>query len=569
MKDRYAQLDMATQRARAARRVFPCTPLPRAGEHVAVAIVGAGPVGLAAAADLMQRGIDCVVLDKVNTLSDGSRAICWAKRSLEICNRLGIADAMMDKGITWSVGRVYCGDRPEPLYSFDLQTDPQQQFPAFINLQQYYTEEYLIDRLAGRDRPIRWQHEVQDVRQHAEGVELGIHTPLGDYRLHCDYVIAADGCRSPLRTRMGLDFDGRTFEDNFLIADVRMKAPFSAERRFWFNAPFNDGRTALMHQQPDGLWRLDFQLGWDIDREQAIREENVTPRVRAMLGPEVDFEYEWVSIYNFQCRRMNRFVHGRVIFAGDAAHLVSPFGARGANSGLQDVDNLGWKLARVLDGTAGPALLASYDEERCHGADENIANSTRATDFMTPKTVAELAFRDAVLELAERHPFARAFVNSGRLSVPCTQRASSLTTPDIDRFDTALAPGDVCVDAPILRDGRPGWLVAALGGDFCCLYVGGAGAPEAATVAGQLPADVRLLHVHSDAGPGVDLVDIDGGLCRRYGAAPGTTYLIRPDQHVAARWKQFNAAALRAAHARACGHGAQTTLNPDADGATR
>lgn len=553
MKDRYAQLDMATRRARAARRVFPCAAPPAGAQRVPVAIVGAGPVGLAAAADLTRRGVACVVLDKGNTLSDGSRAICWAKRSLEICDRLGVAAPMLAKGITWNIGRVYCGDSPTPLYSFDLLPDRQQKFPAFINLQQYYTEEYLIDRLAADEVQVRWQHEVVGLSQDADGVTLKIRTPYGDYTLDCDYAIAADGCRSAVRNCMGLDFDGRSFEDNFLIADVRMQASFPAERRFFFNAPFNEGRTALMHQQPDGLWRLDFQLGWDIDREQAIREENVTPRVRAMLGPDIEFEYEWVSLYTFQCRRMQRFVHERVIFAGDAAHLVSPFGARGANSGLQDVDNLGWKLARVLAGKAGRSLLASYDEERCFGADENIANSTRATDFMTPKSTVERAFRDAVLELAADHPAARAFVNSGRLSVPCSQRASSLTTPDVDTFDCKLTPGDVCLDGPARRHGVDGWLLEHLGNTFTCLYFTGPQALAAADIARGLPDDVELLRIGTRADDAVDVVDVDGGLGRRYGATPGTTYLLRPDQHVAARWRQFDRGRFDAALARACG----------------
>ena len=556
MKERYAQLDLATQRARAARRVFPCTPLPHdVHAAVPVVIIGAGPVGLAAAADLARHGVACIVLEKVNTLSDGSRAICWAKRSLEICDRLGVAARMMAKGITWNVGRVFCGANAEPLYSFDLLPDKQQKFPAFINLQQYYTEEYLIDSLAERGSEIRWQHEVTGLSQDANGVELSVSTPHGDYRLRCAYAIAADGCRSAIRTRLGLDFEGRTFEDNFLIADVRMKAPFPAERRFYFNAPFNDGRTALMHQQPDGIWRLDFQLGWNIDREDAIREENVTPKVRAMLGSDIDFDYEWVSLYTFQCRRMQRFVHNRVLFVGDAAHLVSPFGARGANSGLQDVDNLAWKLAMVVRGTAGPALLASYDEERCFGADENLANSTRATDFMTPKSMAELAFRDAVLELAEGHAFARAFVNSGRLSVPCSQRHSSLTTADADAFDTALAPGDVCVDAPVVRDGRAAWLLESLGDGFVCLEFCGNAASARAATAHALPPTVRLLRVGTLAGADVDLQDADGGLHRRYGATPGTLYLVRPDQHIAARWRRPHFDGLRTALARACGHG--------------
>jgi 3-(3-hydroxy-phenyl)propionate hydroxylase len=551
MQDRYAQLDMATQRARAARRTYPCFPTEPGAEtrYVPVAIVGAGPVGLAAAAELAHWGVRSVVLEKLNTLSDGSRAICWAKRSLEICDRLGIAGRMLEKGITWNIGRVFHGADPSPLYSFDLLPDKEQKFPAFINLQQYYTEEYLVDSLASLPTEIRWQHEVRDLRQDTAGVELDITTQAGDYRLRCAYVIAADGCRSGIRARMGLDFDGRTFEDNFLIADVRVKAPFPAERRFYFNAPFNDGRTALMHQQPDDVWRLDFQLGWDIDREQALREAHVTPRVRAMLGADVDFEYEWVSLYTFQCRRMRRFVHDRVIFAGDAAHLVSPFGARGANGGLQDVDNLGWKLAAVLAGDAPASLLESYDEERCFGADENIANSTRATDFMTPKTPAAHAFHDAVLELAHTHPFARAFANSGRLSVPCSLRGSSLTTPDREDFAVELAPGDVCIDAPVTCGGESGWLLERLGRHFTCLHFGERAAARA--VASQLPPGVRMLCVSRAAD--ADITDPGGQLHRRYAGSPGTTYLVRPDQHIAARWRRFDAEALAAAHARACG----------------
>jgi len=553
MTDRYPQLDMAIRRARAARRSFECQAPPEGdGERVPVAIVGAGPVGLAAAADLAQHGIRSMVLDKANALSDGSRAICWAKRSLEICDRLGIASRMLAKGITWNIGRVFLGEDPAPLYSFDLLPDKAQKFPAFINLQQYYAEEYLFDSLPDAASRVRWQHEVGAVRQSAEGVELDVQTPAGDYTLRCDYVIAADGCRSVIRTQMGLDFDGRTFEDNFLIADVRMKAPFPAERRFYFNAPFNDGLTALMHQQPDDIWRLDFQLGWQIDREAAIREENVTPRVRAMLGPDVEFEYEWVSIYTFQCRRMQRFVHDRVIFAGDAAHLVSPFGARGANSGLQDIDNLGWKLAAVLKGTSGPKLLASYDAERCFGADENIRHSTRATDFMAPKSVAECAFRDAVLELAQRHPFARSFVNSGRLSVPCSQRGSSLTTADSDAFDCPLKPGDVCLDSPVALHGQAGWLLEHLGREFICLYFSGSGAPSSDQITRTLPNGVRLLSIGDQTSD--TLQDPAGRLRQRYDGAPGTAYLVRPDQHIAARWRQYDAAALAAALARACGH---------------
>lgn len=513
-----------------------------------MAIVGAGPVGLALAADLRAQGIRSVVLEKHDGLSQGSRAICWAKRTLEICDRLGVAGRMLEKGITWNTGRVFRGG--QPLYSFDLLPLRAQKFPAFINLQQYYTEEYLVDALAA-DSPVRWQHRLESLTVGHDGVQLSVSAPGGSYRLHCRWLVAADGSRSTVRDALGLDFEGRSFEDNFLIADVRMKAPFPAERRFWFEAPFNDGRTALMHQQPDDVWRLDFQLGWDIDREAAVREENVTPRIRAMLGPAIEFEYEWVSLYTFQCRRMARFVHDRVIFAGDAAHLVSPFGARGANGGVQDADNLGWKLARVVKGEANAALLETYHEERAHAADENIRNSTRSTDFMTPKTLTEQAFGAAVLDLAAEHPFARAFVNSGRLSVPCHQRHSRLTTPDIARFDTGLAPGDVCVDAPVRGPRGERWLLEQLGGRFCALYFPGAESP--AVLRAALPAEVALIVISST--PQADAThDVEGLVGERYDGRPGSLYLIRPDQHLAARWRTPDAVALRVALARAAAH---------------
>lgn len=545
MTDAPQTLSHARHKARSARRLYPVLAAAEIGSarvrHVPVVIVGAGPVGLAMAAELANHRVPVVLLEKGRTSSDGSRAICWSKRSLEICDRFGVAARMMSKGVTWNVGKVYTGSAPDPLYTFDLLPIKAQKFPAFINLQQYHAEEYLVDALAGHPLvELRWGHEVVAVTRSSAGVTLGVRTGEGDFTLEADYVIAADGCRSTLRGLLGLDFEGRTFEDNFLIVDVRMDAPFPAERRFYFDAPFNAGRTALMHQQPDGIWRLDFQLGWDIDRDAALSETNVSAKVRAMLGPDLPFEYEWISLYTFQCRRMRRFVHDRVIFVGDAAHLVSPFGARGANSGLQDVDNLGWKLARVLRGEAPRALLDSYDAERVYGADENLRNSTRATDFMTPKTPAARAFQQAVLQLAEKWPFARALVNSGRLSVPSTLRRSALVTADEAPFETpGMSPGSVVLDAPVRCGGRDGWLSELLGGDFVCLVFGSA--PPA------LPG-IRTLTV------GTEITDPDGLLAARYDALPGTTYLVRPDQHVAARWRRFDTDAILRAWRRSLAH---------------
>ena len=511
---RHANLGNARDTARRARKTYPYRRPAELDQsqlsHHPVLIVGAGPVGLALALDLARRGVPSVILEMHNTLSAGSRAICWSKRSLEICNRLGVGDRLREKGVMWNVGKVYAGAGTEPLYSFDLLPDKQQKYPAFVNLQQYYAEEFLIDEIAGYPAiEVRWQHEVVATDNGPDGAAVTVRTQDGDYRLSCDYLVAADGHRSPVRKQLGLDFEGRVFEDHFLIADVKMQAPFPAERRFWFDPPFNPGQTALLHKQADDVWRIDFQMGWDIDRDEALQEENVGAKVRAFLGDDIDFEYDWVSIYTFQCRRMADFIHDRVIFVGDAAHLVSPFGARGANGGLQDADNLAWKLALVLNGEAPPALLATYNSERVHGADENIRNSTRSTDFMTPKSEVSRAFRDAALELAAEYPFARGFVNSGRLSVPCVLDGSPLNTADGDAFSTRQRPGSVCTDAPVTVGGAPGWLLEHLGDRFVALYYAGAEPPPTDRLAGlaQLAVPVTALVVAAEAGPGVTLVD--------------------------------------------------------------
>ena len=322
-----------------------------------VVVVGAGPVGLTAAIDLALRGVPVVILDDADRIGEGSRGICWAKRTLEIWDRLGVAAGMVEKGVTWKFGKVFCGD--DLVYAFDLLPEDGHKMPAFINLQQYYVEGALVERAAGLGGiDLRWRNKVVGLAPGNDRARLAIETPDGRYHLDADWVIAADGARSALRDLLGLSFRGVTFEDQFLIADVRMAADFPTERRFWFNPTFHGGQSSLMHRQPDNVWRIDLQLDPRADATEEQRPERVIPRLKRVLG-DIPFELEWVSLYRFNCRRLDRFVHGRVIFVGDAAHQVSPFGARGANSGVQDAENLAWKLAAVLRGEAAAALLAS------------------------------------------------------------------------------------------------------------------------------------------------------------------------------------------------------------------
>jgi 3-(3-hydroxy-phenyl)propionate hydroxylase len=283
-----------------------------------------------------------------------------------------------------------------------------------INLQQYHLEEALVARAAALGADLRWKHKVVGVEPLADGARVTVDTPEGSFTIEADWLIVADGARSPVRRQLGLDMEGQVFKDRFLIADVVMEVDFPAERWFWFDPPFHPNQSVLLHKQSDNVWRIDFQLGWDADPEEEKKPENIIPRVKAMLGDERPFTLEWASVYTFQCRRMNRFRHGRLLFVGDAAHQVSPFGARGANSGIQDVDDLMWKLALVMHGQAGDALLDTYDTDRCYAADENIRNSTRSTDYITPKSAVSRLFRQAALDLARHHPFARKLANPPR-----------------------------------------------------------------------------------------------------------------------------------------------------------
>ena len=510
----------------------------RPAQHPVV-IIGAGPVGLTLAIDLAQRGQRVLLLDNDHRLSIGSRALCFAKRTLEIWDRLGVGAPMVDKGVSWNVGKVFLRD--EQLYQFNLLPEDGHERPAFINLQQYYCEAYLVERcLQLPNIEIRWDNKVAAIETRDDGALLTVETPEGSYPIDAGWVLACDGSRSTMRQLMGLESKGRIFQDRFLIADVKMTADFPTERWFWFDPPFHPNQSVLLHREPDNVWRIDFQLGWDADPEQEKKPEHIIPRVQALLGKEVDFTLEWASVYTFACLRMDQFVHGRVVFAGDCAHGVSPFGARGANSGVQDADNLAWKLDWVLKGRAGVELLQSYGPEREYAADENICNSTRATDFITPKSEISRMFRDVTLGLAREHEFARRLVNSGRLSVPATLHGSALNTPDVDVFAGQQVPGAALTDAPVQRaDGQPSWLLRETATDFTLL------------VFGELPAWAQQIEHLTPVSIGRDLLDVQGLVAQRLDASPGSAYLIRPDQHVAARWRQPSAAGVRAALATA------------------
>ncbi len=514
-----------------------------APHHHPVVIIGAGPSGLTAAIELAACGIPAVVLDDNDTVSTGSRAICFAKRTLEIWDRLGCAAPMLEKGVVWQVGKVFFRDAQ--VYQFNLLPEGGHKMPAFINLQQYYVEEFLVERIGGLPLvDLRWKNRVTRIAQRDDAVDVEVDTPDGRYALTCDYLLAADGANSVVRESQNAVAQGQEFHDQFLICDISMQVDFPTERWFWFDPPFHPGHSVLLHRQPDNIWRVDFQIGADADAVAALRVENIRPRIDAMLGKGAKWNLEWASAYTFRCRKLDRLVHGRVLFVGDAAHQVSPFGARGANGAVQGVENLIWKLARVIRGDAPGTLLSTYDSERQSGAAENLLHSTRATDFITPKSAISRVFRDSVLLLAKRYPFARALVNSGRLSAPCRYDDSPLNTPDSETFTPLARPGSPCPDAAIAVAGEPGWLLERVGIRFVLLV---AGIP--------IPHELRAVPDLDVLELGVDLTDVSGNVARRYDLVGGGAYLLRPDQHVAARWRRIDASEVRHAMRTALGFG--------------
>lgn len=531
-----------------------------------VAIVGAGLVGPTLALDLARRGVPTLLLDEDDTVSYGSRSVCQAKRTLEIWDRLGVAAPMMERGVTWDTGHVFAGGEGfgDKVYTFGLQPDRRQKFPAFINLQQYYCEQFLFERCLGEPLvDFRLGNRLVGVRQAADHVELAVETRDGTYRARAGWLVACDGVRSTVRRLMGLPFEGEVFQDQFLIADIRARTEFPAERHFWFDPPFHRGWSVLLHRQADDVMRIDWQLGRELDPQEETKPENVAARIAAMFGPEFRYEFEWISMYTFTCRTMDRYVHGRTVFAGDSAHVVSPFGARGGNAGVQDADNLGWKLALAAQGRAGPALIETYHAERKAAALENIRQSTRSTDFITPKHAGGRRLRDAALALARDFPFARSMVNSGRLSTASSYAGSPLNSGDVDPagWGVAPAPGDCAPDAPLAGRDGPVWLVDAFGPWFSVLAAVGsaeelaqapfAGAPSL-SVGGHPVTCLAIFPAGADrsdpAPPGwTVLADTQGAIAERWSGGPGALFLVRPDRHVAARWRSPAPTAIAAA----------------------
>jgi 3-(3-hydroxy-phenyl)propionate hydroxylase len=532
--------ELAPERARRTARRHP------------VVVVGGGLSGLTAACDLALRGIEAALLDEDDTVGvrgAASRAIVYAQKSLEILDRLGVYERVQAKGITWTVARTLVEE--EVVYAADFAAIFASRQPPFINIQQFYVEWFLVDRIMELGRTdLRWKSRVIGARQTQEGVVLAVETPAGSYELTADWVIDASGLHSAVRASLGVDPHIFAGHDRWCISDVRFKKPLPVERWTWVEARANDGRAVWQHLMADDVWRLDFQMTPNADPEEISRPEVVRERLARHLGPEVEFELVWVGPYAYRTQLLADFRCGRVFFMGDAAHVMSPFGARGGNSGIQDAENLVWKLALVLQGKAPERLLESYNIERRAAAVENIRLTQRTDRFLSPWSGQERLLRQAVLGLARHYDFARTVVNTGRLSRATYYKESPVIVPS-----GADQVGQAIQNLPIaLPDGRAGHLVDLFRAGTTLAAVAFPPLDEISDLAAALRAcglPVEL-HICGD-GPG-RIGDPSGALARQLEAEPGLLALLRPDMHLAARLRRPSPAQAMAAARRALGY---------------
>ena len=513
-------------------------------DETPVLIVGAGPVGLVAALTLAAQGTKCIVIERKATFNDGSRAICIARQSYNLLEKIGALDAFLKKSYGWTMGRTFY--RGQQILEFQMPHGQDDKFMPMYNLEQQYIEQFLYD--AASRSPwidIRWQSELIGLNDTSSGIAAKVRDTAGVYDIEAQWLLAADGARSAVRSMRGLKLKGENYEGRYVIADVRMDHDYPTIRRALFDPACLPGGTVLIHRQPDNIWRIDYQLAPGESAEDATQEETVRTKVSAILqeiGHEGPWELEWWSIYSANTLLLDDYRDGRIFFIGDSAHIVPIFGVRGLNNGIADAHNIGWKLAQVLAGTAGPRLLESYTPERRGATLDVFANATKSTRFMTPPTQGWALVRDAALALALDHDFARPFANP-RQMMPYTYADSPITEPDGPGFSGGPHPGMVAPDVA-LEAGT--FLSDHFGKGFCCLHFAGTESTPASLqkTLGALYPDLRMIVV------GVTLADPGGTIARRYGAQPGTAYLIRPDLHVAARWAHASAAEVADALAR-------------------
>lgn len=506
-----------------------------ADETLPVVVVGAGPVGMAVALGLAQRGVPVTILEAADQVSFGSRAICISRHSLEAAARLGFGEELEKIVLPWVGGRSFYRD--QQVLHFQM---PQRDFdvrPPMINVSQSEFEQIMVDTIEQNPLiTLHWQAPIAGILRGEDEVTLEVDTAAGKRHLRARWVVAADGGRSRMRELAGLRLQGTSYEGRYVIADIHWESDLPAERMVWFDPPSNPGSTIIMHKQPGNIWRIDYQLDPSEDAEIETQEEAIRARITKHLDwlqNDLPWTLEWKGFYSARALALDEFTHDRLLFAGDAAHLVPIFGVRGLNSGMEDAETLAWQLAAVVNGNAEPALLKAYSFERHNAWEQNVANAGKSTLIMSPGSHGYRTTRDAILALAVGRPEFGHLINP-RQSSATHARLSPLTwsvTPGTE----GVLPGDPVEDRRIRIADRETSLNDARGTGFAVLGVGldAAGSAALANAAAGLaqalaPESVAALAVDSAEVDGVTLLDAPD-LVEALGATAGEAFVIRPD----------------------------------------
>jgi 3-(3-hydroxy-phenyl)propionate hydroxylase len=530
--------------------------------HHRVVVVGAGPVGLLTALELAHFGVPSVIVESEAQISHGSRAIVLTRKSVEILQQAGLVQPFIEKGLPWQYGRSFY--RGREVYRMVMPHDADDRFLPGLNIQQQYIEQFLVEAIAVSPLiELRWQTACTGLRQDDDHVTVHLDTPAGAYELHADWCVAADGGRSTVRRVMGLRLEGAAYRGNFVIADILAPIDLPTERLCYFDPAWNPGNNVLVHRQPDSVWRLDFRLPDDETAEQALEPHLLGRRIEAilkMIGQPVQWQLDWATVYSASTKTLADYRVGRVLFAGDAAHLLPIFGVRGANTGFQDADNLGWKLAALVNGWGDASLLDSYSTERVTAAREICAEGGRSTRFMTPPTAGYRLMRDATLSFSLSQDFAKDFMH-WRTSRPHVYARSLLNALD---DDNAMLAGGFANGEPArnVRLDEGDYLFDHLRSGFHILLFPAGARVDAAerevlALGGRrtgAPVDTVLIGATHQAGS-MCLADPAGRAARKYAATGGAVYLLRPDLHICGRWQRADAQRVAGAIRRALAPG--------------
>lgn len=533
-----------------------------------VVIVGAGPVGLAMALDLARYEIPVVILEAAVQVSEGSRAIVFTHRSMEILQQVGVADRMMESALPWYAGNsIYRGKR---VFRMEAPVNENSRYAPMNNLQQQYLEQYLVEQIEQNPLiDLRWGSKVIDIPRNDEIALVRVDTPEGEYDLQTEWLIAADGAHSRVRGLTGLRMDGDSFEGHFVIADIEIDIDLPTERLAFFDPDWNPGNTVLMHREPGNIWRIDYQLPKGETPEQALEPELLHSRIQAqldMIGVTSSWEIDWCSVYSARAMTLQNYIHNRVCFAGDSAHMLPIFGVRGANTGWQDGHNLGWKLAATIKGWGGKALLDSYSQERVTSAWEIIDEAGKSTRFMTPPTEGYALLRNATLSLSLSQNFVRPLYH-WRTSRPHNYLTSVLNSSDSDTpenpQDSGLVPGYPVANVKLSQqNSHMSYLMDHMGAAFYLLCFSSDGKVDQALIdtAADLrqqgiPFDILSITAALNSTPGTTHIhDPDNNSTEIYNSNCFSAYLVRPDQHICARWPEVSSDQLLQAVRVATGH---------------